>query len=266
MMHLDGYLTVARFLPQLFAKTDIAVFATDREKFLIFDKHGQFKIDIKPGDALKPGGTPALVLQQGKAISRYVPREVYGVICRTVCIPVEGGTIGVAFSIENEEEVRLALESANSTINQLEVSSSSITENAEAVVDFMKNLASSMNATKSQLEEINSVGKLIGNIAEDTRFISLNALIEATRAGTHGHTFAVVAKEMQELSHQTRRSIQSVDTTLATIHQHFRKLDDELSQVRDNIKGQSVANREIHVAIQEMSRSLASLNELSKQL
>ena len=68
-----------------------------------------------------------------------------------------------------------------------------------------------------QLDEvgraIESILKIIGSIAQQTNMLSLNATIEATRAGDAGRGFAVVAQEIRKLANDTRNAIESKSDT-----------------------------------------------------
>ena len=56
---------------------------------------------------------------------------------------------------------------------------------------------------QTQMQQINTITATIQSIAKQTQLLSLNARIEASRAGESGKGFAVVAEEIKELSNQT---------------------------------------------------------------
>lgn len=59
-------------------------------------------------------------------------------------------------------------------------------------------------ALRDEADEIGEVVALIDAIAQATTMLALNAGIEAARAGSAGEGFAVVAREVKSLAHQTR--------------------------------------------------------------
>ncbi|WP_304414212.1 methyl-accepting chemotaxis protein [Photobacterium atrarenae] len=69
-------------------------------------------------------------------------------------------------------------------------------------------------------QEIQSTAAVIGKISEiakQTSLLSLNASIEAARAGVHGRGFAIVADEVRSLSGTTGQSAQAADTLLSNL-------------------------------------------------
>ncbi len=65
--------------------------------------------------------------------------------------------------------------------------------------------------------EIKQILKEIHEISNQTKLLSLNASIVAASAGEHGDGFAVVSREIGELSYKTSQSVSHIQDTLATI-------------------------------------------------
>jgi len=69
--------------------------------------------------------------------------------------------------------------------------------------------------------QISDLIKTIDDIASKTNLLSLNATIEANRAGVHGRTFAVVAQEVRDLAIQSRGAVKEsrelVGTTVSNL-------------------------------------------------
>ncbi len=88
---------------------------------------------------------------------------------------------------------------------------------------FDENIKSTKTASEGIIllaQKSTSIGEIIesiGQIAEQTNLLALNAAIEAARAGEAGKGFAVVADEINSLSSESAAATQKIDTILKDI-------------------------------------------------
>jgi methyl-accepting chemotaxis protein len=80
----------------------------------------------------------------------------------------------------------------------------------DAVEDTVTTLA-------SRVREIQGIISVIGDVADQTALLALNASILAAQAGEEGRGFTVVAGAIKDLSSRTRRSTEQIATLIAEI-------------------------------------------------
>lgn len=83
-------------------------------------------------------------------------------------------------------------------------------KSAESGTTKMTDLTNAVNSISDSGKQITKIIKVIEEIAFQTNLLSLNAAVEAARAGRHGKGFAVVAEEVQKLA--VRSSVAAKET------------------------------------------------------
>lgn len=79
-----------------------------------------------------------------------------------------------------------------------------------------------VNVLTDRTNAVDGIIRLIGELAEQSNLLAVNATIEAARAGEHGKGFGVVADEMRNLADQTKRSASQITTLIKSMTEAVR--------------------------------------------
>lgn len=79
---------------------------------------------------------------------------------------------------------------------------------------MMKEMVDAMKTIEEKSSEISKIVKMIDDIAFQTNILSLNASVEAARAGQAGKGFAVVAGEVGNLAKKSAESVKNTTTLI----------------------------------------------------
>lgn len=129
-------------------------------------------------------------------------------------------------AVQNAEKGRSDMETVSHTIID--------------IVSSMKDLGATVANVKESTKRINSIVKLIGNIASQTNLLSLNAAIEAARAGEAGRGFAVVAGEIRKLADESVASASKIADIIAEIHEQMSAMVSQTEQCIAYIEDNSI--------------------------
>jgi methyl-accepting chemotaxis protein/ligand-binding sensor domain-containing protein len=101
--------------------------------------------------------------------------------------------------------------------------------------------ARTVHALGRSSEQIGAITRVIEQIADQTELLSLNAAIEAARAGRHGRTFAVVAQEVQRLAERTAQATSEI----AKVIEHNQREVETAVEAMARVGGQVERGKEL---------------------
>ncbi len=130
----------------------------------------------------------------------------------------------------------------------------------QAAMGTMVNASSSLSEKLDQIHakagNIRKVVETIHKVAEETNLLSLNAGIEAEKAGEYGFGFAVVAREIRRLADQTAGSTLDIDQIVLEMR----------SAITAGVLSVETFGREVETGVQASERVGGQLAEVIEQV
>ena len=174
----------------------------------------------------------------------------------------------IATTVETElvpgaQEMAVFSTQVATALRQCEAGSGQVLEHIGTISHSERQLGHAIERLQSQLEEVAQVIGVIADISKQTNLLSLNAAIEAARAGVHGRGFAVVAEEVRRLAHHTTDATDQV----AAIIERFRGDMNELTQAGDHMQcAVNAGEQGVHSMRSELSSVRGAMDELDTRV
>ena len=146
----------------------------------------------------------------------------------------------------------------------------------EALEGTISKSAELMELLGQRSSEIGQIVSTISDISAQTNLLSLNASIEAARAGQHGKGFAVVAEEVRKLAEESQRAAGDISGLVGVIQEETmeaveaaRKGSEEVKVTKDAVGNAGeifgVINGSVKDIVSSIEETGASIKSLTQQ-
>ena len=125
--------------------------------------------------------------------------------------------------------------------------------------NITRNVIQSIQELEEKSKSISNIVSAINDIAEQTNLLSLNASIEAARAGDAGRGFSVVAEEIRKLADQCLASSSQISSIVDEIVSKTGEVVNIARQAEDAVSSQSSV-------VEDTTNSFKQIDQLVAQL
>lgn len=122
-------------------------------------------------------------------------------------------------------------------------------------------LAAQVESLQESTRSIRQIMDVLGGVAKQTNILSLNASIEAARAGAAGKGFMVVAAEIRQLAEQSRQSIALVETITGRIQQQMAQTAASIGEAKPMFQEQIQSVKETSQIFLEVQGRMGEFTE-----
>lgn len=166
-------------------------------------------------------------------------------------------------------EITIISDSSLVIKNQIEVSkmkSLLAKEKMDTILMSNSNLKNTLDQFLSSIKVIEDILGVISQISKKTRNLSINASIEASKAGIHGRGFDVLAKEIRGMAENTNRYTSNIHQILTTVRDNSQKVISSMSLNSSNIEEGTGFIQETAVYMQDLAEQIEKINDLIQKI
>lgn len=134
------------------------------------------------------------------------------------------------------------------------------------LVNEVEAMALNIQTMNEDTNKISKVLSVIGEIADQTNLLALNAAIEAARAGEQGRGFAVVADEVRTLAARTQQSTSEINEMLTRLRNGADTVVKAMDATKLSCQQTADTTASVNVSLDSMTNSVMQINDLGIQI
>lgn len=166
----------------------------------------------------------------------------------------------VANTREDGEQVELKMKTTVDVSRKGKADMQDVGVAMTSINEAMVKLQQAIGKVGKASEEITKITGVISDIADETNLLSLNASIEAARAGDAGKGFAVVATEIGKLAQTSSSSVHNIESLISEINVLVK---DAVSQADDSVDNIRSSGELVNGALKTFDLIFDNIDEVS---
>lgn len=165
-----------------------------------------------------------------------------------------------------ETEMEPNIESLRAGISEIAANVEKATNQMQEVSARQQEVSDAASGIESAVTASMEIIGSIQSIASQTNLLSLNASIEAARAGDAGRGFAVVATEVQSLSISTQETTVHITENLNNVNDSVKGILSKISLISDSIEEENEEMRTINETVEELHAAADEIAHMAETL
>ena len=156
-----------------------------------------------------------------------------------------------SINVKSDETIRMSEEGFESVVD--------LERKAKETTRITQTIIADAQELNVHSKSIGEIVKVMSNIAEQTNLLSLNAAIEAARAGTAGMGFGVVADEIRKLAEQSASALDDIGTIVRNTQDQTKRVVESAEASENILKSHNIALEHTLAVFKKISDSMVEL-------
>lgn len=189
--------------------------------------------------------------------------EIQSTVSSEVSKAMEEMTVGIQKIAESTTSISEITLQSNEEAELGALRLQQLSDQMNDMVDSIQTLHHHISMLKQKSIHIGEITENITAIANQTSILSLNASIEASRAGEYGRGFAVVAGEIRKLAANSIESAQNINELITETRQEIDAASDSMNQTVSQVE---TGNAYMEAAVQGFGNILSATKKVNEQM
>ena len=165
----------------------------------------------------------------------------------------------IKMMLKEIEAIEQFSDSSNEMIKRGTEQMHSLSESSSSTVSITSKVILDINELLQKIKSIENFVDIINDISAQTNLLSLNASIEAARAGSFGRGFSVVAEEIRKLADSSLKAAEQIKTTVNEVQIQVNETTASASAAEKSVLSETETVKSMNLILEQMNAGMAQL-------